>query len=417
MTRSAMPAHAPVRGIIHRYADRVLLNVLSNCAVYCRYCFRRETVGAGSKALSDDELDAAIGYIAGNRAIWKVILSGGDPLMLPAARLAAIAGRIAKIGHVGVLRVHSRVPLAAPERITDAVIAALKIVQPTWLVLHVNHADELTGEVRSTLARLADAGIPLLSQSVLLRGINDDAATLTRLYRELVMLRVKPMTCTMRIRRAARRTFARRLKRGRRLSLRCAAMFQASASDICTRYSRRARQGADWAGVYLAVWRRARGGRYSRRETSLPGQTSITRDARAGRSARLHHVGAVPTCAAWLPACISSSAATSRDAAMISVVSTPVATPISLSMWTMSSVARFPTEAIVFGMAMPPPMPQIAPSINVAPASTRCQHVGHSGAGQIVHMEAEFDVAVLIEAATDQSDTCRGSSMPSQPAR
>lgn len=184
--------HSPVKGIIHRYPDRALLNVLSNCAVYCRFCFRRETIGQSLKALNQDELEGAIAYIRENPAIWEVILSGGDPLMLPAKQLSSIAGRIAAIEHVGILRVHTRVPVAAPERITDELIAALRVKAPTWVAVHVNHPDELTDAVRAACGRLVDAGIPLVSQSVLLKGINNDAATLTRLFRGLVQMRIKP---------------------------------------------------------------------------------------------------------------------------------------------------------------------------------------------------------------------------------
>lgn len=185
-------AHSPLKGIIRRYSDRVLLNVLQNCAVYCRFCFRRENVGQSLKALSDAEVETALDYVRGTPEIWEVILSGGDPLMLPAKRLRDLANKIAAIDHVGTLRVHTRVPVAAPERITDDMLKALRVKAPTWVVIHVNHRDELTDEVRSGIARLADAGIPLLSQSVLLKGINDDADVLTSLFKALITLRVKP---------------------------------------------------------------------------------------------------------------------------------------------------------------------------------------------------------------------------------
>lgn len=184
--------HSPVKGIIHRYPDRVLLNALQNCAVYCRFCFRREDVGPQEKALDDGELDAAIDYIAGHDAIWEVILSGGDPLMLPPAKLARIAAALAAIDHVKIMRLHTRIPAAAPERVTGDLVAALQVITPTYVAVHINHPDELTDDVKAACARLADAGIPLLGQTVLLRRINDRADVLERLFRSLVELRIKP---------------------------------------------------------------------------------------------------------------------------------------------------------------------------------------------------------------------------------
>ncbi len=184
--------HAPLRGIIHRYPDRVLLNAIQTCAVYCRFCFRREQVGPHNKALSAQELDGALRYIREHDAIWEVILSGGDPLMLPADKLTRIAQALVDIPHVKVMRLHTRVPTAAPERVTDAMVAALRIMTPTYVAVHVNHPDELTTDVRAACAKLADAGIPLLGQTVLLRQINDRADILERLFRGLVELRIRP---------------------------------------------------------------------------------------------------------------------------------------------------------------------------------------------------------------------------------
>ena len=187
-------AHSPVEGIVHRYPDRVLLKPVLVCAVYCRFCFRRETVGPGkAQALSAKALQQALAYIGEHREIWEVVLTGGDPLVLSPRRLAAIVQALAAIDHVKIVRIHTRVPAVDPERITPALIEALKAPGVTpWLVLHANHPDELTPAVRSALARLADAGIPLLSQSVLLAGINDDPAVLERLMRGFVENRVKP---------------------------------------------------------------------------------------------------------------------------------------------------------------------------------------------------------------------------------
>lgn len=186
-------AHMPVEGVVHRYPDRVLLTPLHICPVYCRYCFRRETVGDGAKVMSGEALEAACAYIAEQPAIREVILSGGDPLMLSPARLGALVAALDRIEHVRVLRVHTRVPAAAPERITPALVAALRgSDKAVWVVLHANHPCELTEDAAAACARLIDAGMPMLAQSVLLAGVIDDAATLAALMRRLVELRIKP---------------------------------------------------------------------------------------------------------------------------------------------------------------------------------------------------------------------------------
>ncbi len=185
-------AHTPVKGITHRYADRVLLKPTHTCAVYCRFCFRRETVGQAEQALSAAEMHTAIAYIANHPEIWEVILSGGDPLVLSDRRLNDIAQSVSAVDHVQILRLHTRVPVAEPSRVTPGLLAALKSRLATYVVVHVNHADEITPDVKRTFALLADSGIPLLSQSVLLRGINDTAEALTKLMRTLVANRVKP---------------------------------------------------------------------------------------------------------------------------------------------------------------------------------------------------------------------------------
>ncbi|MFG1417697.1 lysine-2,3-aminomutase-like protein [Xanthobacter sp. V0B-10] len=187
-------AHSPVPGIVHRYPDRALLKIVGVCAVYCRFCFRREMVGPGAEtALSPEALEAAFAYLSGHPEIWEVILTGGDPFMLSARRMGEVTGRLAAIPHVKVARFHTRVPIAAPERVTADLVAALKAPALTsYVAVHANHARELTGEARAALARMADAGIPLVSQTVLLRGVNDDAETLAALFRALVECRVKP---------------------------------------------------------------------------------------------------------------------------------------------------------------------------------------------------------------------------------
>ncbi|NHT74712.1 lysine-2,3-aminomutase-like protein [Rhizobiaceae bacterium CRRU44] len=187
-------AHSPVEGIVHRYPDRVLLKAVHVCPVYCRFCFRREMVGPdGLGTLTADALDAAIAYIADHAEIWEVILTGGDPLVLSPRRLADIMGRLAAIDHVKIVRLHSRVPAVDPLRIDAALIAALKASRKTvYVALHANHPRELTPEARDACARLVDAGIVMISQTVLLKGVNDDVATLSALMRAFVETRIKP---------------------------------------------------------------------------------------------------------------------------------------------------------------------------------------------------------------------------------
>jgi lysine 2,3-aminomutase len=187
-------AHSPVEGIVHRYPDRVLLKLVHVCPVYCRFCFRREMVGPGKKtALSPAALDSALAYIAADPNILEVILTGGDPLVLSARRLRDVVRTLGAIDHVKIIRVHTRVPVAVPERVTSDLVRALKVPgKATYVVLHANHARELTPAARAACARFIDAGIPMLSQSVLLKGVNDDAATLETLMRTLVENRIKP---------------------------------------------------------------------------------------------------------------------------------------------------------------------------------------------------------------------------------
>jgi lysine 2,3-aminomutase len=187
-------AHSPVPGIVHRYPDRVLFKLVHVCAVYCRFCFRREMVGPGkATALSEAAYGRALDYIRARPEIWEVILTGGDPLMLSPRRLAEIMTDLAAIDHVKIIRLHTRVPVADSARISPEMVAALRVEgATTWVAIHANHPRELTGNARAACARLADAGIPLVSQSVLLRGVNDDAATLEGLMRAFVECRVKP---------------------------------------------------------------------------------------------------------------------------------------------------------------------------------------------------------------------------------
>jgi len=185
-------AFSPLEGIVHRYPDRVLLKLVNACAVYCRFCFRREMVGPGRGGLSRAALATALDYIRATPQIWEVILTGGDPLVLSPRRLKEVTTKLAAIDHVKVIRVHTRVPVAAPEQISPALVRALRSTKAAFVVLHVNHARELTESARAAIARFVDAGIPVLSQSVLLRGVNDNAETLGALMRSLVECRVKP---------------------------------------------------------------------------------------------------------------------------------------------------------------------------------------------------------------------------------
>src|SRR5215468_1398757 len=171
-------AYSPVEGIVHRYPDRVLLKLVHICPVYCRFCFRRESVGPGHRRwLSRAALVRALDYIRVQPQIWEVILTGGDPLVLSPRRLREVVRALAAIDHVKIIRVHTRVPVATPERVTRELARALKSPgKASYVVLHANHPRELTRAARAACARLVDAGIPMLSQTVLLRGVNDEAA-------------------------------------------------------------------------------------------------------------------------------------------------------------------------------------------------------------------------------------------------
>lgn len=184
--------HSPIKGIIHRYPDRVLFKPVHQCAVYCRFCFRREQVGPGKDVLDADEWQRALDYIARTPAIREVILSGGDPLILSPRRLSGLYQFLAHVPHVKIIRIHTRVPVVMPEAITDDLVTALRGKKPVYMTLHTNHADEWTLPVRDAVARLADAGFPLVSQTVLLKGINDNIDALEALMWVLLENRVKP---------------------------------------------------------------------------------------------------------------------------------------------------------------------------------------------------------------------------------
>jgi lysine 2,3-aminomutase len=187
-------AHSPVEGIVHRYPDRVLLKLTHLCATYCRFCFRRETVGPGaSQPLDGEALDAAFAYVESRPEIWEVILTGGDPLVLSPRRLKAAMARLAAIDHVRIVRLHTRLPAVDPDAITPELVEALECEGKTvYVALHANHPRELTPEARAACARLIDGGMAMVSQTVLLKGVNDDVETLGALMRAFVETRIKP---------------------------------------------------------------------------------------------------------------------------------------------------------------------------------------------------------------------------------
>ncbi len=183
---------SPVPGIVHRYPDRVLLKPILLCPVYCRFCFRRETVGKTVDMLGAAALERAYDYVRQRPEIWEVIVTGGDPFIMAPRRVAAIVGTLDTIPHLGAIRFHTRVPIVDPRRVTGRLVAALAAEKAVWVVIHANHPRELTPEAKDAIARLVRAGIPVLSQTVLLCGVNDDPTVLEALFRGLVAMRVKP---------------------------------------------------------------------------------------------------------------------------------------------------------------------------------------------------------------------------------
>jgi lysine 2,3-aminomutase len=185
-------AFSPVKGVVHRYPDRLLIKPLLICPVYCRFCFRRAHVGPDGGLLSEAELHAALDYVRGQPGVREVILTGGDPLLLSPRRLGALLRGLDAIPHVETLRIHSRVPLADPALVTPALAAMMVTDKPLWLVLHANHAREFTAEGQAALRRIQSSAVPLLGQSVLLRGVNDSVAALEDLFRAMLRNRIKP---------------------------------------------------------------------------------------------------------------------------------------------------------------------------------------------------------------------------------
>ncbi len=184
--------HAPIKGIVHRYPDRVLLTPILHCPIYCRFCFRREKVGGAAAVLSESELAAALDYIHTHAQIWEVVITGGDPLMLPPSRLSDLVRALDAIPHVRVIRFHSRVPIGDPDRIGSALLDALDVETAVWIAVHCNHPRELSGPAAAACRRLSRAGIPLLGQTVLLKGVNDSPAVMEDLMRAMVASRIKP---------------------------------------------------------------------------------------------------------------------------------------------------------------------------------------------------------------------------------
>lgn len=185
-------AHSPVPGLVHRYPDRVLFLVTDRCAAYCRYCTRSRLVSNASGYDFQPQFDKQIEYIAKTPSIRDVLLSGGDPLLLSDEKLENLLSRLRAIPHVEFLRIGTRIPIFLPQRITPALCAMLRRFHPLFMSVHTNHPRELTTEVRDALGRLADAGIPLGNQSVLLRHVNDDATVMKALVHKLLICRVRP---------------------------------------------------------------------------------------------------------------------------------------------------------------------------------------------------------------------------------
>ena len=185
-------AHSPVKNLIHNYRDRVAFCVTAECAIYCRYCLRKRMVGDADHFMRKGEMQAAIDYLAAHPEIRDVLLTGGDPLTFSERNLEWLLSRLRAIPHIEIIRIGSRMPVKLPYRITDELCAMLRRYHPIWLNTHFNHPKELTPDAAEACARLADAGIPVGNQTVLLRGINDDAETMKALCEGLVRMRVRP---------------------------------------------------------------------------------------------------------------------------------------------------------------------------------------------------------------------------------
>ncbi|MFO0665657.1 MAG: KamA family radical SAM protein [Polyangiaceae bacterium] len=185
-------AHEVAPHLVQRYPDRVLLLVTDRCAVYCRFCTRSRIVGDGGGAVPLEQLGPALAYIAKHEEVRDVIVSGGDPLTMSTPRIVRVLEALRRIPHLDTIRLATRVPVTLPMRITSELVRALRPYHPLWVMTHFNHPKELTKEAKAACRKLADAGFPVMNQTVLLRGVNDDAATLEALFRGLVRERVRP---------------------------------------------------------------------------------------------------------------------------------------------------------------------------------------------------------------------------------
>jgi lysine 2,3-aminomutase len=183
---------SPVPGVVHRYPDRALLKPLLVCPVYCRFCFRREQVGPDGGLLTESQLETALDYVRGTPGLREVILTGGDPLLLSPRRLKHLLSELDRIPHIEILRLHTRVPVADPALVTQALADALVTDKPLWLALHANHAREFSPACIAATKLIQRGGIPILGQSVLLRGVNDSEAALEDLFRAMLRARIKP---------------------------------------------------------------------------------------------------------------------------------------------------------------------------------------------------------------------------------
>mgnify|MGYP001587061708 CR=1 FL=1 len=185
-------SHSPVPGLVHRYPDRVLLLVTDSCAMYCRYCTRKRMVGEEHPPMSMERFEDALRYIKSKKTIRDVLISGGDPLMMKTEILETYLKKLRAIPHVEMIRLGTRVPVTLPMRVDDALVNMLRKYHPLYLSIHFSHFKEVTPEVTTSCTMLADAGIPLGSQTVLLRGVNDRPATMKKLMHELLKIRVRP---------------------------------------------------------------------------------------------------------------------------------------------------------------------------------------------------------------------------------
>ncbi|MBO8137212.1 MAG: KamA family radical SAM protein [Desulfotomaculum sp.] len=183
---------SPVPGVTHRYPDRALLLVTDQCSMYCRHCTRRRLAGSHDKPLPKSQTDKAIKHIKSNNSIRDVIISGGDPLTLCDSKLEYILKQLRSIKHVEIIRIGTRMPVVLPQRITDKLCSMLKKYHPIWVNTHFNHPNEITEESKKACQKLADAGIPVGNQSVLLKNVNDCQHIYRKLVRELVKIRVRP---------------------------------------------------------------------------------------------------------------------------------------------------------------------------------------------------------------------------------